>query len=49
MEASALILFSYGDLFASIGDKNICIFVDLQLFISEDGYFAIIGRLTNAH
>ena len=47
--ADALILFSNEDWFVSAGDQNICLFVDLQLFISEDGNVAIIGRLFNAH
>ena len=46
---SVLIPFYYEDWFSSAGGQKICRFVDLHLFISEDRYVAIIGRLFNAH
>ena len=47
--ATALITFADENWLAFACDQNICLFVHLHLFISEDGDVAIIGRLSNAH
>ena len=47
--AAALIPFADENWLASARDQNICLFVYLHLFISEDGDVAIIGSLSNAH